>query len=65
MISYISITFSSKQIYGAILIYIYIYIYGGGMSVERRDHGGDLAIPESCQGYCRSRYDAEITRNQR
>ena len=27
------------------------------------DHRGGLALPESCQGYCWSRYDAEITQN--
>ena len=34
------------------------------MSVARRDHGGDLALSESSWGYCRSWYDAEITRNR-
>ena len=38
--------------------------FGRGTSVARRDHGGGLALPESCRGYCRSRYDAEITRNR-
>ena len=34
------------------------------MSVARRDHRGGLALSESSRGYCRSWYDAEITRNQ-
>ena len=60
-------------------IYIYIYIereretcvYKNGQSpafffssVARRDHGGGLALSESSRGYCRSWYDAEITRNR-
>ena len=38
--------------------------FGRGTSLARRDHGGSLALSESCRGYCRSRYDAEITRNR-
>ena len=38
--------------------------FGRGTSVARRDNGGGLALPELCRGYCRSRYDAEITRNR-
>ena len=38
--------------------------FGRGTSVARRYHGGGLALSESCRGYCRSRYDAEITRNR-
>ena len=34
------------------------------MSVARRNHGGGLALSESSRGYCRSWYDAEITRNR-
>ena len=34
------------------------------MSVARRDHRGSLALSESSRGYCRSWYDAEITRNR-
>ena len=37
---------------------------GRGTSVARRDHGGGLALSESSQDYCRSWYDAEITRNR-
>ena len=45
--------------------FIQIFLcFGRGTSVARRDHGGALALPESCRGYCRSRYDAEITRNR-
>ena len=36
----------------------YIFCFGGGMSVSRRDQGGGLALPESCRGFCQSRYDA-------
>ena len=36
----------------------YIFCFGGGTSVARRDQGGGLALPESCWGFCRSRYDA-------
>ena len=43
---------------------LFFLCFGRGMSVARRDHGGGLALPESCRGYCRSRYDAEITRNR-
>ena len=59
-------------IYIYIYIYVYIYIYmciyiflcfGRGTSVARYNHGGGLALLESCRGYCRSRYDAEITQN--
>ena len=46
----------------ALLVFFCI---GRGTSVARRDHGGGLALPESCRGYCWSRYDAEITRNRR
>ena len=28
--------------------------------VARRDQGGGLALPESCRGCCRGRYDAEL-----
>ena len=33
------------------------FCFGRGMSVPRRDQGGGLALPESCRGFCRSRYD--------
>ena len=33
--------------------------FGRGTSVARRDQGGGLALPESSQGCCRSRYDAK------
>ena len=43
----------------------YFFIcFGRGTSVARRDHGGGLALSESSRGYCRSWYDAEITRNR-
>ena len=35
------------------------YCFGRGTSVARRDQGGGLALPESCRGCCRSRYDAK------
>ena len=38
--------------------------FGRGTSIARRDHGGGLALSESSRGYCRSWYDAEITRNR-
>ena len=44
--------------------YYFFLCFGRGTSVARRDHGGGLALPESCRGYCWSRYDAEITRNR-
>ena len=40
------------------------YCFGRGTSVARRDQGGGLALPESCRGCCRSRYDAK-TGNRR
>ena len=40
------------------------FCFGRGTSVARRDQGGGLALPESCQGFCQSRYDAKITRNR-
>ena len=44
--------------------YFFFLCFGRGTSVARRDHWGDLTLSESCQGYCRSRYDAEITWNR-
>ena len=44
--------------------YLFFLCFGRGMSVARRDHGGGLALLESSWGYCRSWYDAEITRNR-
>ena len=32
--------------------------FGRSTSVARCDQGGGLALPESCRGFCRSRYDA-------
>ena len=46
------------------LIVFFFLCFGRGTSIAHRDHGGGLALPESCRGYCRSRYDAEITRNR-
>ncbi len=40
------------------------FCFGRGTNIARRDHGGGLALPESCRGYCQSRYDTEITRNR-
>ena len=37
----------------------YFYCFGRGTSVARRDQGVGLALPESCRGCCRSRYDAK------
>ena len=37
----------------------YIYCFGRGTSIACRDQGGGLALPESCRGCCRSRYDAK------
>ena len=46
-------------------LFIYFFLcFGRGMSVARCDHGGGLALSESSWGYCRSWYDAEITRNR-
>ena len=44
--------------------YFKIFCFGRGTSVARRDQGGGLALPESCRGFCWSRYDAKITRNR-
>ena len=44
--------------------FIFSFCFGRGTSVARRDHGGGLALLESSRGYCRSWYDAEITRNR-
>ena len=43
--------------------YFFFLCFGRGTSVARRGHGGGLALSESSRGYCRSWYDAEITRN--
>ena len=45
-------------------LFIIFLCFGRGTSVARRDHGGGLALLESSRGYCRSWYDAEITRNR-
>ena len=37
----------------------YCFCFGRGASVARHDQGGSLALPESCRGFCRSRYDAK------
>ena len=37
----------------------YFFCFGRGTSVVRHDQGGGLALPESCRGCCRSRYDAK------
>ena len=37
----------------------YCFCFGRGTSVARRDQGGGLALPESCRGFCRSRYNAK------
>ena len=34
--------------------YWIFFCFGGGTSVARRDHGGGLALLESCRGYCQS-----------
>ena len=39
--------------------YFFLFCFGRGTSVARRDQGGGLALPESCRGFCRSRYDAK------
>ena len=41
--------------------YYIFFCFGRGMSVARCNQGGGLALPESCQGFCRSRYDAKKT----
>ena len=41
--------------------YYFFFCFGWGTSVARRDQGGSLALPESCRGFCRSRYDAKKT----
>ena len=41
--------------------YLCLFCFGRGTSVARRDQGGGLALPESCRGFCRSRYDAKKT----
>ena len=38
--------------------YCFFFCFGRGTSVARRDQGGGLALPESCRGFCRSRYEA-------
>ena len=45
-------------------LFTFFLCFGRGTSVARRDHGGGLALSESSRGYCRSWYDAEITRNR-
>ena len=45
-------------------VYLFFICFGRGTSVARRDHGGGLALSESSRCYCRSWYDAEITRNR-
>ena len=45
--------------------FFFFFGFGRGTSVACRDRGGGLALPESCQGFSRSRYDAKITRNRR
>ena len=45
--------------------YYFFVCFGRGTSVACHDQGGGLAFPESCWGFCRSRYDAKITRNRR
>ena len=37
----------------------FLFCFGRGTSVARRDQGAGLALPESCRGFCRSRYDAK------
>ena len=37
----------------------FLFCFGRGTSIVRHDQGGGLALPESCQGFCRSRYDAK------
>ena len=37
----------------------YCFCFGRGTSVARRHQGGGLALPESCRGFSRSRYDAK------
>ena len=44
--------------------YFFFLCFDRGTSVACRDHGGGLALLESSRGYCRSWYDAEITRNR-
>ena len=41
-----------------LFVCFFFFCFGRGTSVTRRDQGGGLALPESCQGCCRSRYDA-------
>ena len=36
----------------------FLFCFGRGTRVARRDQGGGLALPESCRGFCQSRYDA-------
>ena len=40
--------------------YYIFFCFGRGTSVASRDQGGGLALPESFQGFCRSRYDAKM-----
>ena len=47
-----------------VIFYWFFLCFGRGTSVARRDPGGSLALSESSRGYCRSWYDAEITRNR-
>ena len=54
-----------RRIMRRIIFYFLFFIcFGRGTSVARCDHGGSLALSESSRGYCRSWYDAEITRNR-
>ena len=48
-----------SSIYDNLVRPYYIFFrFGRRTSVARRDQGGGLALPESCWGCCRSRYDA-------
>ena len=40
----------------------YFFYFGRGTSVARRDQGRSLALPESCWGFCWSRYDVKKTK---
>ena len=43
----------------ALLLNFFFFCFGRGTSVARRDQGGGLAPPESCRGFCQSRYDTK------
>ena len=53
-----SIRTAEVRLYCFFFFCFFSLCFGRGTSVVRRDQGGGLALLESCQSFCRSRYDA-------